>query len=247
MSKPVIEVATFTPASAITASENGADRIELCSGYAEGGLSPSIGAVALVREKIKIPLHVMVRPRVGDFVYGKAEFAAIEKEIAFYKHLGVNGIVVGVLDEEGYVNEKALKNIVKLASPMSVTFHRAFDQCKHQLQELPKLIDCGVERVLTSGGKSSVMEGIDRIQALMEAAENKIIILPGGGINIHNAREIVEKLGAKEIHFSGKRKVESPLDKNSIQVSLCSPHEVSDFSWYECNDQLIKQMTELFN
>ncbi len=246
MSTILIEAAAFTPSSALEAARGGADRIELCSGFAEGGLSPSAGTVAMVREKTDIPINVMVRPRVGDFVYNADELLAMEKEILYYKQIGVNGIVLGVLNEKGEVNVDALKHLVHVARPMSVTFHRAFDQCANLLQELDKLIDCGVDRVLTSGGKPNVTQGLEVLKQLIEHAGYSIIILPGGGITAANANEIVNQLGVKELHLSGKKMVTSAMSKLTVEVNLCSPSEVFDFHWYECDAQRIRAVKELF-
>jgi copper homeostasis protein len=235
MSSILIEVAAFTPSSALSAAKSGADRIELCSGYAEGGLSPSIGSVAFVREHLNIPIHVMVRPRVGDFVYHPDELQAMEKEILFYKQSGVNGVVLGVLTEQGEINIEAVKRLVNAARPMSVTFHRAFDQCVDPLRALDHLISCGVDRILTSGGKSSVPEGLDMLKQLIAHAGNALTILPGGGISADNVQQIITQLGVKEIHLSGKRWVQSPMRHSASTVSLCSPGEVYDFQWYECD------------
>ena len=247
MSSILIEVAAFTPTAALVAAENGANRIELCSGFAEGGLSPSIGSVSLVRERIDIPLHVLIRPRVGDFVYNKYELLAIEKEIIAYKQLGVNGVVIGVLNSNATININALKRLIEVARPMSVTFHRAFDQCLTPLKELEKLIDCGVDRVLTSGCKPSVIEGIDTLKQLIKVADNHIIILPGGGVSPDNAKEIVQTLGIAELHLSGKIMTNSPMKELPIEVSLCSPSELLDFSWYECDGNKILAMRQLLN
>ncbi|MDP4201232.1 MAG: copper homeostasis protein CutC [Bacteroidota bacterium] len=246
MSYILIETAAFTPNAALVAANNGADRIELCSGFAEGGLSPSVGTIELVRESVSIPLHVLIRPRVGDFVYDTTELLAIEKEIQICKKMGVNGVVIGILNGDTTINTEALKRLIDVARPMSVTFHRAFDQCVDPLQELQKLIDCGVDRVLTSGCKNSVMEGLPMLQQLVEAAKDKIIILPGGGINPGNAKIITETLGVKELHLSGKKRVESPM-QGLTALSLCSPSEVKDFSWYECNGENITAVKQLFD
>jgi copper homeostasis protein len=245
MSSIHIEVAAFTPSSALSAAQGGADRIELCSGFAEGGLSPSVGSVALVREKLTIPIHVMVRPRVGDFVYHDHELSAMEKEILFYKQLGVNGIVLGVLTKNGEVDTEAVKRLINAARPMSVTFHRAFDQCIDLLRALDDLIGCGVDRILTSGGKPSVPEGLDILKQLIAHAGDALIILPGGGISAGNVSGIVTQLGVKEIHLSGKKWVNSPMTTSASQVSLCSPGEVYDFQWYECDATKIKTVKDI--
>jgi len=236
----LIEVAAFTPTAALTAAGGGADRIELCSGFAEGGLSPSIGSVALVRERINIPLHVMVRPRAGDFVYNPDELSAMEKEIVYYRQSGVNGVVLGILNADRTVDIEAMKRLIDIARPMSVTFHRAFDQCADPFRELALLIDCGVDRILTSGCKPSVMEGLDLLGKLVESAGNALIILPGGGVSATNAMQIVNRLGVKEIHLSGKQMVTSTILNPPADLTLCSPGEVYDFRWYECDPDQIK-------
>jgi copper homeostasis protein len=245
MSSILIEVAAFTPSSALSAALGGADRIELCSGYAEGGLSPSIGSVAFVREHLNIPIHVMVRPRVGDFVYRHNELQAMEKEILFYKQSGVNGVVLGILTEQGEINIEAVKRLVNAARPMSVTFHRAFDQCVDPLRAVDHLITCGVDRVLTSGGKSSVPEGLDMLKQLITHAGNALTILPGGGISAGNVHQIITQLGVKEIHLSGKTWVQSPMKHSTSTISLCSSGEVYDFQWYECDATNIKTVKDI--
>lgn len=246
MKAPLLEIAAFTPNSAIIAAENGADRIELCSGFAEGGISPSIGTISLVREMIPFPINILVRPRVGDFVYNKIELLSIEREINTCKQLGVNGIVVGVLTERGQVNVSAMKRIIEIASPLSVTFHRAFDQCRNPLEEIEKIIDCGAARILTSGCKPTVWEGIKLLEKLVKIANDRIIILPGGGINANNAKQIVDILGINEIHLSGKVKVDSAMSGLASDVSLCSPNELKDFSWYESDGERIREVKAQF-
>lgn len=238
MSSIRIEVAAFTPSSALIAAQSGADRIELCSGFAEGGLSPSIGSVAIVRDRVNIPIHVMVRPRVGDFVYNEDALQAMEREILFYKQLGINGVVLGVLTEQGEINIEAVKRLVNAARPMSVTFHRAFDQSSDLFHALDDLTSCGIDRILTSGGMPSVPEGLNMLKQLIAQAGNSLIILPGGGITATNASEIIRQLQVKEIHLSGKHLVKSVMQPSS-QVSLCAPGEVYDFQWYECDRKSI--------
>ncbi|MBB3186359.1 copper homeostasis protein CutC [Microbacter margulisiae] len=237
----LIEAAAFTPLSAIAAAWGGADRIELCSGYAEGGLSPSIGSVAYVKEHLSIPVHVMVRPRVGDFVYNKEELQVMEREILFYKQLGINGVVFGVLTEQGNIATEAVRRLIAAARPMSVTFHRAFDQCTDLFRALDDLMDCGVNRILTSGGKPSVPEGADMLEQLIAHAGNALILLPGGGISATNVSSIIQQLNVREIHLSGKHLVKSPMQP-SPHVSLCAPGEVYDFQWYECEEQRIRDV-----
>ncbi len=240
MSAYILEIAAFTPRAALVAVQAGADRIELCSGYAEGGLSPSVGTVAYVREHVAVRLHTMVRPRVGDFVYDELEITCMLREIALYKSLGVDGVVVGALCADATVNAEALRRMVQAARPMSVTFHRAFDQCADQELALEQLIACGVDRVLTSGGCSNTAEGLEQLEKLLKQAAGRIIVLPGGGIGSHNARQIADRLGVVELHLSGKAWHQSAMTVRTEKVSLCAPGEVFDWQWYECDAQKIE-------
>lgn len=239
--KIIIEIAAFTPGSAIVAAAAGAKRIELCSGYAEGGLSPSAGTIVYVREKVNIPVFVMIRPRIGDFVYNDAEMEIILKDIEFCKEAGVDGIVTGALDASGAVDKNFVRRVVDTAGSLPVTFHRAFDLSCNLDQALQDLIDCGITRILTAGGKNSVTEGLDTIRSLVKSAGDRIIILPGGGIHAGNARQIVESTGLREIHCSGKELISSPMSQNP-EISLTTTGEVSDFQWYESSTKKIKEI-----
>jgi len=239
----LIEVAAFTPNAAIAACEAGANRIELCSGYAEGGLSPSIATIAWVKENVPLPVHVMVRPRIGDFVYNPAEKQIMLRDIAYCRQQGVEGIVAGALLANAEIDECFTKELVQAAHPMQVTFHRAFDLCPNPDKALNVLLKCRVHRVLTSGGEKSCVEGLQTIKRLLEKAAGKIIIMPGGGINPGNIYEILALDGISEIHLSGKRLVQSKMNQNS-GISLTSSGEVNDYHWYECDPEIIKQVKQ---
>lgn len=239
----LIEVAAFTPNAALAAYTAGAHRIELCSGYAEGGLSPSAATILWVREKVPILLHVMVRPRIGDFVFNDAEKEIMLRDIRFCKDHKGDGIVAGALTKEGEIDEEFTTEMVKTAFPMSFTFHRAFDLCRDLPAALEALIQCGVQRVLTSGGESSSLAGLPVIRKLVEQANGRIIIIPGGGINPENVGKIIKINGILEIHLSGKKLVQSRMIKHRA-VSLTSHHEVDDNQWFECDPVVVSQITK---
>ncbi len=245
-SNVLIEIAAFTPGSAIVAATAGADRIELCSGYAEGGLSPSTGTILYVREKVNIPVFVMIRPRVGDFVYDDAEKEIILRDIEFCKSAGINGIVTGALDVSGNVDKSFMMQVVDTAGELPVTFHRAFDLSGNLQQALIDLIDCGLTRVLTAGGKNSVPDGLETIRSLIKTAGNQIIILPGGGINASNVKKIVTSTGLREIHCSGKELIRSRMQPKP-GISLATSGEVSDFEWYTSSANKIKAIIHQLN
>jgi copper homeostasis protein len=237
----IVEIAAFTPNAAIAAASSGANRVELCSGYSEGGLSPSAGTIMKVRESISIPIHVMIRPRIGDFIYNLFEKECILQDIAFCKQVGIDGIVIGALTSEGEIDVDFIKRVVSESQPMSVTFHRAFDLCSNLFESMEVLILCGVNRILTSGGKPNVEEGLEVIAALVSQAEGRIVILPGGGVNSENANRIIEETNVVELHLSAKGLVKSKM-KSKSEVNLCSEDEVSDTSWYECDAKKLKDL-----
>jgi copper homeostasis protein len=201
----LLEIAVFSTEAALLADKAGADRLELCSGYADGGITPSYGTIQLVKQQVKCPVFVMIRPRGGNFHYSPVEIDVMKKDIAYCKEAGVDGIVFGLLEENGQVNKARIKELVELAAPLPVTFHRAFDLCFDPLQAMEILIECGVKRILTSGQHTSAIEGVELIAALNQKANGRIIILPGAGINAENISAIRSKTSCKEFHASAKR------------------------------------------
>ncbi|MDN4012652.1 copper homeostasis protein CutC [Chryseobacterium gambrini] len=185
-----IEIACFNPESAIIAFENGADRIELCDGLSEGGTTPDFETVKQLREKINIPIFVMVRPRGGDFTYTDEEFEQMKSDLVQLKSLNVDGFVFGILDENNEVNIEQNKTLVELAKPLPCTFHRAFDRAKDLEKSLEKVIECGFTTILTSGQKPNVSEGKENIRKLVELSNGRIEILVGSGLRSSNIEEI---------------------------------------------------------
>lgn len=203
--KSLLEIAVFSFEAALIADKAGADRIELCSAYAEGGLTPSLGTIRFVKEHVKCPVFVMIRPRGGNFYYNEMEIEVMKHDIEHCREIGVDGIVFGVLDKDFGINEKVVSELVNLCKPLPVTFHRAFDNCHDPVQALEILIACGVKRILTSGQKSSASEGVELIAELNQKANGRIIIMPGAGINPGNISELKKQSGCHEFHASAKR------------------------------------------
>jgi len=196
----LIEVCVDSLESAMAAESGGADRIELCGSLLEGGITPSAGLMEAVRSRISLPLHVMIRPRGGDFCYSEADIDVMHRDIDCAMDLGVHGIVAGILEPSGRVDVNRTRQLVDLARPLSVTFHRAFDMTADLLQALEDVCATGAHRILTSGGEQTSLEGMERIAILVQAAGHRIGIIAGSGINPANARKIVEGTGAREIH-----------------------------------------------
>ncbi len=199
-----LEICVFNTATAIAAAAAGADRIELCENYANGGTTPSYGYLKTTREKVAIPVFPMIRPRGGDYFHQPDEIAIIEKDIALCKELGFDGVVFGLLNRDGSIDRENTARLVELAYPLDVTFHRAFDRCKDPLEALEVIIQCGCTRILTSGQHSKAPDGKELIKQLVEQADDRIIIMPGSGINSNNLGEMVAFTGAKEFHTSAR-------------------------------------------
>ncbi|MES2853571.1 MAG: copper homeostasis protein CutC [Bacteroidota bacterium] len=202
MKKRRLEIACFNLESARIAQENGADRVELCANMKEGGTTPDFEITKAVRDILFIDLNVMIRPRGGNFVYSDFEFEQMKTEIEQFKKLKVDGFVFGILKEDGSLNKEQNAELVALANPLPCTFHRAFDGIKNKFQALESLIECGFKTILTSGVETNVTEGIDVLATLTEKANDRITIMPGGGLRSTNIGVLKEKTRAVFYHSS---------------------------------------------
>jgi copper homeostasis protein len=209
--KYLIEIATSDFLTTKSAVEGGADRIELCANLAEGGTTPSYAHIKKCREAFDIALFPIIRPRGGDFLYTKDEFEIMKNDIKLCKELGCEGLVIGLLNMDGTIDMTRTSELIELAYPLEVTFHRAFDRCKDPFAALEELIEIGCHRILTSGQKPTVSEGVDLITELNKKADDRIIILPGSGVRKDNIKMLAEKTGCIEFHSSLRGKVKSPM------------------------------------
>ncbi len=200
--KRILEICVESAEGAFAAQAGGADRVELCANLLEGGTTPSAGSIQLARSRLHIGLQVMIRPRGGDFCYSDTEFEVMRLDIDIARKAGANGVVLGILKEDGSVDEARTSALVEFARPMNVTFHRAFDMAKDPFEAMEILAAIGVDRILTSGQESSVLEGLDLITDLVRTAGNRIVIMPGGGIHERNVGRIAEQSGARELHVA---------------------------------------------
>ena len=205
MSTRLLEVAANSVASALAAQAGGAGRIELCTGLELGGLTPSHGQIAMVRQRVSLPIYVLIRPRAGDFLYSDTEMETMRRDIEACASLGCDGVVVGVLNAEGQVDMPRCRELISAAGQMGVTFHRAFDMTRDLSRSLDDVMALGVERVLTSGAARSAMEGAVTIRALVEQAQGRVVIMPGAGVRPDNIVELANITGAHEFHASAKR------------------------------------------
>ncbi|MFC5435188.1 copper homeostasis protein CutC [Rhodanobacter umsongensis] len=201
----MLEIAANSVASALAAQDGGAGRVELCTALELGGLTPSHAQIALARERLRIPLHVLIRPRAGDFLYSDLECETMQRDIEACAALGCDGVVLGVLDAEGKVDMPRCRALIAATGALGVTFHRAFDLARDPLSSLDDLIQLGCERVLTSGAQASAWEGAALIRRLVELAAGRIVVMPGAGVDAGNIGKLHEITRATEFHASAKR------------------------------------------
>lgn len=201
----VLEICVDSVESALAAAAGGADRLELASELADGGgITPSAGLIAAVRAAVSLPVHVLIRPRSGDFCYSEAEFAVMKRDIELAKSLGADGLVFGILRPDGSVDAPRTAALVRLARPLSVTFHRAFDMAADPFAALEAVIDLGCDRLLTSGQERTAYEGRALIAQLVARAGARLIVMPGAGVNEENVAELLRVTGAREVHSSAR-------------------------------------------
>ncbi len=207
----VVEVCVDSVESAVAAQQGCAARVELCSALLEGGLTPGQGVVQVAREQLTLGLQVMVRPRGGDFLYSDVEFDVMRREIDMARTHRADGVVFGVLRPNGTVDVSRTRELIDRARPLVVTFHRAFDVTRDPFEALDTLMELGVERVLTSGQEASALEGVDLLRRLVERAGDRLIVMPGGGIHERSLPRILRETGAREVHVTGTRTIESGM------------------------------------
>ena len=239
--KSKIEICANSVESAVKAQEGGAYRVELCAGIPEGGTTPSFGEIRMARQLLQqTKLHVIIRPRGGDFLYSQLEQEIMLHDIKVARQLGADGVVFGCLTAEGNVDVPAMKKLMNAVGDMSVTFHRAFDMCRNPQEALEDIINLGCTRILTSGLETNAVKGIPMLHELIEKANGRIIIMPGCGVNPNNILEIAEKTGASEFHFSGRSSYESDMIYRNPKVSMGGTVKIEEYQRDITDPEIVK-------
>jgi len=220
----LLEVCANSIMSAMAAQEGGAQRVELCADLNEGGTTPSPGQISIAREKLHIKLYVLIRPRGSDFLYSDIEFKTMIADVQYCIDVGCDGIVTGILKADGTVDKERCTQLVQLAKQagLGATFHRAFDMCVDQFQALEDIIDMGFERILTSGGRSTAIEGSRAIAELVKKANGRISIMAGSGVAEINVADLILFTGVKEIHGTLLTRVKSKMQYNNDHIVMGS-------------------------
>jgi len=234
-----LEIAVDSIESALEAQKGGADRIELCDNLAEGGTTPSAGLIQMANDLLDIDVFVMIRPRGGDFYYSDLEFKLMKNDTQFCKTIGVKGIVIGMLNPDGTVDKERSQELIQLAAPMEVTFHRAYDMTEDPYQALEDIIDIGATRILTSGHKMTAHEGIPLIAELVKKAGDRITIVAGSGVNESNISDIVERTGVDECHSSATTIRQSGMIYKNYDIFMGRKKQKGEYEHFLVDSQRV--------
>lgn len=241
----LLEICCYSMECAVTAQQNGADRVELCAAPKEGGLTPSYGVLKSVREAVTIPVHPIIRPRGGDFCYSAGEFDAMLEDVVRVRELGFPGLVIGLLDEDANVDMPRMRQIMAEAKGMAVTFHRAFDMCKNPIQAFENLAELGVARILTSGQQSTAEKGLQLIMEL-KGHSGVPIIMAGAGVRASNLKTFLNA-GVEELHSSAGKWTPSPMRYRNTGLSMSTDAEADEYSRYSVDGESVAVMKSMID
>lgn len=241
---PLFEVCVESVAGAEAAFIGGAQRVELCANPLEGGTTPSAGTIRRVIEKVPVDCVVLVRSRPGDFLYTEEEFEVIRRDVAMVREAGAFGVAVGILCNDGTVDEERMREIIELASRMQVTFHRAFDMTRDPYEAFDSLLNIGASRILTSGCRKNAIEGLPLIRELVTLAGDQISIMPGGGVRAANISRILEVTEAREIHFTAFSDRDSRMEYRNLEPSLGASDVHNEFEVRFTDPEKVRALVE---
>jgi len=239
----LVEACVDSVESALAAERGGAGRLGLCDALFDGGTTTSAGMIAECRERVSIPLFVIIRPRGGGFVYSDAELDVMRRDIAAARGLGADGVVIGAMRPDGLVDEDQTRRLVDTAGGLPVTFHRAFDFAPDVAAALEVLVTAGVSRVLSSGGAPTAREGADTLAALVRQADARMAVMAGGGVREENVRDIIATTGVREVHVRLTRLTRGagPALREGVKVRKALPHD--EAAWEETDEARIRAFT----
>lgn len=244
MKNYILECCVDSVESAINAKSGGASRIELCSNLIIGGTTPDIALVGEIRKHTDIRIHALIRPRFGDFCYSKYEMEIMKSQIRALKEAGVEGVVIGVLDEDGNLDIPKMQELLQEADGLSVTLHRAFDMCRDPFQALDEAIQLGINTILTSGQKQSAWEGRELLSELVEKADGRIDIMAGAGISAAAIEKLAPITNGTSYHMSGKVTLDSKMKYRKADVSMGLP-SLSEYEIWQTSEEAVRAAVEV--
>ena len=237
-----LEICANSLTSALAAQNGGATRVEFCDNLNEGGTTPSYGQLAVAKRMLTIPIYPIVRPRGGDFLYSDVEFEIMQADVIACRELGCAGVVFGILLADGTIDVPRCTELKSLAGSMQVSFHRAFDMTADLPVALETLIDMGFERVLTSGGFPTALEGAAEISELVKQASGRIQIMPGAGIRPANVKQLLELTSAPAVHASLLSAVQSAMLFRNDSAKMGSVTD--EYAWSTTAVSLVREMVQ---
>lgn len=243
----ILEACVDSVESAIEAKKGGAMRLELCSDLIVGGTSPSLALYELVKEATKMKVHVLIRPRAGDFCYSQYEFRRMCREVELFKHAGADGVVIGMLKPDGTLDMQHMQELIKIAGNMHITLHRAFDMSKNPYETLEQAKKLGIQTILTSGQQNHCIDGAQLLKELVELSADQIDIMVGSGVNENNIEELIDRTQAHTFHLSGKKRHDSPMVYRKEQVTMGSKYIDEYAYWVTDSEKIRKVYTSLEN
>ena len=239
----ILECCVDSVESALNAARGGADRLELCANLVIGGTTPDVALVKEIRKYADIRIHALIRPRFGDFCYSEHEVSLMKEQIRALKLAGVEGVVIGTLDEDGYLNVPVMKELMAEAQGLSVTLHRAFDMCCDPFEALETAIKLGINTILTSGQKQSAWEGRELLARLQEQAAGRIAIMAGAGIGAKTIGQLMPVTGITTYHMSGKVTLDSRMRYRQEGVSMGLPG-ISEYEIWQTSEELVREAVQ---
>lgn len=242
MTDITFEICVDSVESALAAQAGGAQRVELCDNLMEGGTTPSYGAIEIARKLLDIRLHVIIRPRGGDFLYSVTEFEIMKRDIEASKRNGVDGVVIGILDADGNIDTARTRILADLARPMSVTFHRAFDVCLDPFKAVDELAEIGIDRILTSGQEATAVEGMELLAKIVRHAGDRISIMACGNLNERNIAKVIEATGVSEVHFTAFGEIESQMKHRNERVFMGGTLRPPEYSRSEVDKEKVRSV-----
>lgn len=238
--KHLLEVCVDSLESALAAERGGADRLELCGNLVIGGTTPSPGLFREIKAAVGIKIHILIRPRFGDFCYSDSEFRIMLEEVKMFKEMGADGIVIGILKPDGMLDMERMAALIEAAEGMNLTLHRAFDVGRDPIELLRQAKQLGIRTILTSGQEDHCLAGKELLKTLCQEAGQEIDIMVGSGVNADVIREIYSMVPARAFHMSGKETVESAMEYRSETVHM-GLFELSEYVlWRTSEDEVAK-------